>query len=326
MKHPCLRRIAALLAAAWFASAGPGVAAEPAKLRFITDWYPQPEHGGFYHALLKGYYRDAGLDVEIIPGGPNVFSYQRVATGRGEFGMGSSDDVILANDRGIPVVAVGATMQHDPIGIMLHADDPVKDWPDFEGRTIAVTPGAVWFPYMVNKFHLTKVRETPATYSIGAFLKDPRYAQQCFITSEPFFVKQSGAESRVLLLSDSGYDPYRVFFTRRDLLEKHRDWVAAFTEASLRGWRDYLADPAAVHARLKELNPELNAERMAFSHHALVAGRFIDGNPAKGDIQGHFTAPRWEFQYEVLKSVGVVKGKSPVTNDWTGEFCNRYTP
>ena len=90
------------------------MAADRAPVRLITDWYPQPEHGGFYYALIKGYYREAGLDVEILPGGPNAFPIQRIATKAAEFGMGSTDDVLLANDRGIPIVAVAATLQHDP--------------------------------------------------------------------------------------------------------------------------------------------------------------------------------------------------------------------
>ena len=79
------------------------MAADRAPVRLITDWYPQPEHGGFYYALIKGYYREAGLDVEILPGGPNAFPIQRIATKAAEFGMGSTDDVLLANDRGIPI-------------------------------------------------------------------------------------------------------------------------------------------------------------------------------------------------------------------------------
>lgn len=116
------------------------MAADRAPVRLITDWYPQPEHGGFYFALIKGYYREAGLDVEILPGGPNAFPIQRIATKAAEFGMGSTDDVLLANDRGIPIIAVAATLQHDPQAIMVHESSPVKTFADLEGRTVAVTP------------------------------------------------------------------------------------------------------------------------------------------------------------------------------------------
>jgi NitT/TauT family transport system substrate-binding protein len=109
--------------------AGCNKAPEPQKtsetqltpVRFLTDWYPQPEHGGFYNALVRGYYKEAGLDVTIEPGGPNIYPTQRVPVGAGEFGMASSDIILKTNAEGQDLVAVGATMQWDPQAIMLHA-------------------------------------------------------------------------------------------------------------------------------------------------------------------------------------------------------------
>lgn len=297
-------------------------AAEPVKVRLMTDWYPQPEHGGFYQALLKGWYREAGLDVEIVPGGPNAFAIQRVATGAGDFGMGSTDDVLLANDRGIPVVALGATMQHDPQGILVHEGSPVRDFPDLEGRTLALTPGTAWFPYLVKKYGLKKVREVTHPYSVGPFVRDTNFLQQCFITSEPFFAAQAGVKTRVLLIHDSGYDPYRVFFTRAELLKGKPELVKAFTLASLRGWRSYLEDPSAVHAEIRKRNPELTPERMEFSHKALKDGRFVVGDPAKGEAPGRMVAARWNFQYETLKELGVLRGRTPVADAWTDRFIS----
>jgi NitT/TauT family transport system substrate-binding protein len=297
-------------------------AADPVKVRLVTDWYPQPEHGGFYHALVKGYYKQAGLDVEILPGGPNTFAIQRVATRAGDFGMASTDDILSANDRGIPVVAVGATMQHDPQGIMIHDASPIRDFPDLDGRTIAVGPGTSWLPYLVKRYGLKKVQERAHTYSVGAFLKDPTYIQQCFVTSEPFFATLGGAKPRVLLIKDSGYDPYRVFFTRRDMIQKQPEVVRAFVTASIQGWRDYLDDPADAHAEISRRNPELTPEKMEFSVKALKKDRFVTGDPDKGDVHGQFTAERWKFQFDTLKELGVIRGRFDVTNAWTGTFCN----
>ncbi len=91
-------------------------------VKFLTDWYPQPEQGGFYDALVKGYYKDEGLDVTIVPGGPYVVGDQQVAADAVQFGMSSSDKVLEAIGNDEPLIAVGATMQHDPQGIMVHAD------------------------------------------------------------------------------------------------------------------------------------------------------------------------------------------------------------
>src|SRR5260370_25658357 len=108
-----------LLAASLFAlgcrhsSGGPGLT----QVVLRADWYPQPEHGGFYNALVKGYYKDEGLDVAIQPGGPYVGVTQQVASGSAQFGMAGSDAILEAVSDGQPVVAVAATMQRDPQGI-----------------------------------------------------------------------------------------------------------------------------------------------------------------------------------------------------------------
>jgi NitT/TauT family transport system substrate-binding protein len=143
-----------------------------------TDWYPQPEMGGFYQAQLQGLYRAAGLDVKIVPGGPFLVADQQVATGAAQFAMGSSDQILVRVSQGLPLVAVAATMQQDPQALMLHDDSPVRTFADLEGHTVAAKPGSIWFQYLLKRYNLKNVREIPATYSVANFLKDPGYIQQ----------------------------------------------------------------------------------------------------------------------------------------------------
>ena len=184
-----------------------------------TDWYPQPEHGGFYEALLKGYYKQEGLDVTISPGGPMIIGDQQVASGAATFAMESSDQVLVSVSHGLPLVAVAATLQRDPQGVMVHRDSPVKSFADLNGHAVSVRPGSIWFQYLVKKYNLNDVREIPATFSVANFLADPNYIQQAFVTSEPYFAKKGGAEVRMLQVSDTGYVPYRVYVTSQSFCE-----------------------------------------------------------------------------------------------------------
>src|SRR5579863_4007074 len=84
------------------------------KIVFQADWYPQPEHGGFFTALAKGYYKDEGLDVTILPGGPYISVEKQVSAGSAQFGIGSSDKILESNPEGQTLVAVAATRQRDP--------------------------------------------------------------------------------------------------------------------------------------------------------------------------------------------------------------------
>jgi NitT/TauT family transport system substrate-binding protein len=198
-------------------------------------------------------------------------------------------------------------MQHDPQAVMVHKDSPIHDFKDLEGKTIAAQTGATWLKYITRQYNLKNVRQVPATLSIANFLADPNYVQQIFVTSEPFFAGQAGAQVRTFLISSSGYDPYRVQFTSRDFAAQHPDIVAKFVHASIRGWQEYLRNPAPTNALLLKLNPALNPSQEAYSAQALRDGGFITGNDASGAQTGHMTAARWTATYEQLKALGIVQ-------------------
>jgi NitT/TauT family transport system substrate-binding protein len=273
-----------------------------------TDWYPQPEHGGFYDALIRGYYKDEGLDVKILPGGPYVNSGQEVSVGTVQFAMESSDNVLESVGNGVPLVAVAATMQHDPQAVMVHQDSLVHSFQDLDGHAVAIRLGAsTWFEYLVKRYQLKNVREIPATYSVANFLQDPGYIQQIFVTSEPFFVRQAGVPVRTLLIREAGYDPYRVFATSRSFLQQHPDIVAKFVRASLRGWRDYLVHPDDINAAIAKLNPAMSVPQMKFSYEALRDQHFITGDAPNGADVGRFDAARWTSMYQQLLDLKVIQ-------------------
>lgn len=290
------------------------------KATLQADWYPQPEHGGFYNAQVKGYYRDEGLDVTIQPGGPYVSVAQQVASGAAQFGMGSSDQMLEAVADGQPVIAVAATMQHDPQGIMVRKDSPVHSFADLEGHTVAIKPGSTWFEYLVKQYHLKSVREIPAMMNVANFVADPQYIQQAFATSEPFFAHQAGVETRVMLTSDAGYNPYRVMFTTNDFLQQHPDVVGKFVRASVRGWKDYLSDPAAANAAIAKLNPALNPDWMQFTWQQLRDGHFVTGEDPSGAQLGTMDSNRWSAMYKQLVDLKVIDKQFDPATAYTLQF------
>jgi NitT/TauT family transport system substrate-binding protein len=290
-------------------------------VRLQTDWYPQPEHGGFYDAQIRGYYKDEGLDVTILPGGPYINTGQQVSSGTVQFAMGSSDNTLESIVNGVPLVAVAATMQHDPQAIMVHQDSPVHSFQDLDGHAVAIRLGAsTWFEYLVKRYQLRNVREIPATYSVANFLQDPAYIQQIFVTSEPFFARQAGAPVRALLISQAGYDPYRVFVTSKSFLQQHPEIVAKFVRASLRGWRDYLVHPDDINAAIAKLNPAMSVPQMKFSYKALRDQHFITGDAPNGADLGRFDPARWTSMYQQLLELKVIQKPFDPTIAYTMRF------
>jgi len=294
------------------------------KIVFQADWYPQPEHGGFYTALAKGYYKDEGLDVTIQPGGPYITVEKQVFAGAAQFGMGSADKVLEANSQGQTLVGVEATMQRDPQGIMVRKDSPIHSFADLNGHSIAIKVGeSTWFEFIVKRFHLDNVHIVTAMMNVANFVADPQYIQQAFATSEPFCAHQAEIETRVLLVSDAGYSPYRVVYTTHDFVQQHPEIVAKFVRASVKGWKDYLNDPAAAHAMIAKLNPALNPEWMQFTWQQLRDGHFVAGDDPSGAQLGQMDPARWATMYEQLVDLKVIDKPFDPATAYTLQFLQK---
>jgi NitT/TauT family transport system substrate-binding protein len=306
------RWLTALLAAALLAeagchrAAGPAPAGGPEPLRFQVDWYPQAEHGGFYQALAKGFYRDAGLDVTILSGRPGFTAQESVLAGVSDVAMARSDDLIKLVSDGKPLVIIGVFMEHDPQAILVHADGPIHAFADLNGRTIMAAPGATWVDYIRLKYHIS-FATIPVTFGIAQFMADRNFAQQCFLTNEPYYVEQSGAKARVLPLADSGYDPYRVIFTTRAYLRDHGPALRAFLGASLRGWQDFMdGDPQpAMDVILKE-NARMSVPFLRYSTDAMRRYHLVEGWTDRGERAGLMLRQRLADQSQVLARLHLI--------------------
>ena len=302
------------------APAAAGTAKPLTKVVLQTDWFAEPEHGGFYQALVKGYYRDAGLDVEIHQGGPSTRPQQMVASDQADFAIGRSDEIMLYASRGVPVVMVGAYMQRDPQAIMFHEESGIHAFKDLAGRNIMAVPGSAFITILENTFHL-KVAVTPSDFGMNRFLADNNFVQQCFVTNEPFYVRRAGAHVGVLLLSDSGFSPYRVWYTRRALIDEHPDVVRAFTAASIRGWRDYSGgDHAAANALIASLNPKMEPAFMDFSVQAMQHYHLVTGDPAAGEGVGRISGARIARLISQLAGIGMLDHPLRVEDVYDARF------
>ena len=290
------------------------------KVRFQTDWFPQPEHGGYYQALAKGYYAAEGLDVAILPGGPNAQVMSSVAVGRADLGMTNGDDVIVAVARGVPIKMVAAEMQRDAQGILFHAEHPIRSLQDLQGKTVMAGAGSTWIEVVRQKLGV-KFNLIPLVGDLARFVNNPEFVQQCFVTNEPYFVGQRGVSVGALLIANETYEPYRVMFAGQTFLTQHPDVVAKFVRASLRGWVDYLTgDPAPANKLLAAKRSDLTPEFMAYSIKAMNDYQLVLGNAAKGERVGLLTAARLTKQIALLQEIGVLDKPVAVNEVATFEF------
>lgn len=281
--------------------------AELTPIVLQTDWFAQAEHGGFYAAWLHGYYRDAGLAVEIRQGGPNAHTLQRVVLGEAQFSMHRSDDIILQVSKGVPLLIAGVIMQKDPQALMFHPGTGIEDFADLDGRPVMATPGLNYLEVLRRTYHI-EFTVIPHNYGMERFLAEPQLVQQCFVTNEPFFVRQTGTPVETLLIADSGFSPYQVWYTRRDFATRHPDLVRAFNAATIRGWQAYLfGDAEAVHDEILRRNPRTSRALLEYSRAQLIALHLVTGEGDDPARIGRLDPARLARQIEQLHAVGILE-------------------
>lgn len=298
----------------------PGTGPELRQVVFQTDWFPQAEHGGFYQALAKGYYREAGLEVDILSGGPGAAIKIKVAKGDATFGMQRTDDAAMAVANGLPLVIVAATMQHDAEALLIHADSPVRDFADLDGRTVMAPVSMVWIPFIQKKYGV-KFDLIPTTYGLGAFLGNKDFIQSCFLTSEPFYAAQKGVAVRTLPLTDAGYDIYQGIVCRRELTRSEPEVVRAFVAASIRGWEDYLeGDPSPADQLILARNGNMTQAQLDYSRRALIEHALITGHAERGESIGHIDLARVQADIDLLREFNVLEKPLHAEDVATTEF------
>lgn len=296
----------------------------PFPLIVQLDWVAEPEHGGFYQAHAKGFFREAGLDVTLIPGGPGAHVMASVATGKAHIGQADSTNTLLQQAEGIPVVQFAAVFQDDPSGILVHADSPVRTFEDLQGRTIIARPEWAFLKFLERKYRL-KFTVVPQSFSVSAFLADKEALQQGYFIAEPHHIIQAGGKPpRFLSTWDAGFRAYAVLVTNRRFAREHPGELRAFVRAYIRGWRDYLeGDPTPAHAAMKRANPNNTDTFMAFSRKQIIDEKLVTGRDGGGGAQriGRLDPARFATQIRQMEELGLLaKGKLTPRQVMTIEF------
>jgi NitT/TauT family transport system substrate-binding protein len=314
-----MRRLFLVLAA--LLAAGP---AHAERIVFAMDWKAQPEQGGFFQALAAGLYKARGLDVEIRSGGPGIDNQQLMAAGAVDMALGSNVffafNLVKAR---APVVAVMASLQKDPQVLMAHPDDPAQTLADLKGRPILLSDSSIntMFVWLKSTYGFSDKQIRKYTGNPAPFMVDPRGIQQGYVSSEPFQIRRvAGWTPKTWLLADYGYQGYAALvLVRRDWIEKKRNVVQAFVDATIEGWKQYLAaEQTPGDALIRERNPEISNELIAFAKQKMREHDLV----GSGATVGSMTEARWKAMFDVAADQGVYARDL----DWKRAFTLEFLP
>lgn len=260
---------AATTAAASATTAAAGTAAAASgtltKLKLQLKWLDQAQFAGYYVAVDKGYYKDLGLDVELLPGGPDVVPSQKVLTGAADLGLDWVGSLLANRDKGQPLVDIGQFYQSSGMLLISKKSANIKTPADLKGKKVGVWTGGNEFEFraLMDKYKLDNSIDNNKDmtvikqgFDMDAFLNGQLDAASAMTYNEYNVVLEAGVKPEDLNVLDYNTDGVGMLedmvFATEDTIKNKKDALVKFLAASQKGWQDAIKDPnAAVDSVMK---------------------------------------------------------------------------
>lgn len=288
------------------ATASPAVDATEQGVVIQLNWHPEAEHGGYYAALVHGYYAEEGLNVTVEPGGPEIVAISQVLVGRATFCVDNADKLVMSSDGAADTVAVFAPIQDSPRCIMVHEESGMTKLEDLQYAkklTLAWNSSQPFAQIVMKKIDLSHIQFTKYSGSIQLFLLKKDSAQQAYSISEPYLAREEGAKPVALMLSEIGYNPYAsLLLVARKTLENQPELVRKMVRASQRGWQKYLASPEETNRHIAKLNPQMPVGILDFG--AAELKKLCRPGDIPEDQIGRMDAERWKSLVDQFWDIG----------------------
>jgi NitT/TauT family transport system substrate-binding protein len=299
------------------------------KVSFGTNWVAEAEHGGFFQAVADGTYKAYGLDVTIVPGGPNDNNRLLLLAGKIDFFMAAntlmSFDAVANN---VPVVTIAAMFQKDPQVLLTHPESKVTKLEELKPLTLFVSKEGIssYFQWLKSEYGFSEEKVRPYTFNPQPFIANKQSAMQGYVTSEPYAVEKSAAfKPGIILLADYGFNTYSTLIeTRAEIIDKKADMVQRFVDASIVGWYHYLyGNNAPANEMIKKLNPEMTDELLAFSIAKMKEYGIVDSGDSLHDGIGAMTDTRMASFFDKMVRAHVVRSDVDYRKAYTLRFINK---
>ena len=295
-------QIRALLLLAFLAAA-PAFAIEPVTLQL--KWRNAFQFAGYYTALWKGYYRDAGFDVTIREAEPGQSVVDEVVAGRAQFGVGTSS-LLLAWHGGKPVVVLGVVFQHSPYVIVARQDAGIGSIHDIVDKRLMMEPMSdEILAYLQREgIPMDRVTRLEHTFKIEDLVEGRTDAIVAYVTNQPFHLRRAGVPYLAFSPRSAGVDCYGDnLFTSKQLLERQPERAQAFRDASMRGWEYAMAHPDEIVAMILErINTQgLSAEYLRFE--AAQMRELLQPNLVQ---LGYMHPGRWRHIADMYAEIGML--------------------
>ena len=291
-------------------SIGAPAAAAPEQDRVTLQlkWRHQFQFAGYYAALYKGYYWDAGLDVEIREANEGEDPIQQVLAGRADFGVGTSELLLLRN-AGKPVVVLAVIFQHSPLALVARRDSGIRSLHDLAGKRVMIEPNsAELFAYLQREgIASDSLQLVTHNFNVQDLVAGKLDAMSVYSTDEPFELGEADVAYELFEPRSAGIDFYGDnLFTTEAQIRKHPDRVRAFREATLKGWAYAMRHPEEIiNLILTQYGDRHSAEHLRYE--AKVMERLLQPTLVE---PGYMHVGRWQHIADTYAELGLIPAGS----------------
>ena len=283
----------------------------------------QAQFAGFYTAAQKGFYKDAGLDVSINPGGVDFPSIQMVAGGKEEFGLAEGDQIVLAREQGVPIVPLALIYRKNPSIFFSLKESGITTVNDFIGKNIGTKPDMMsLFEGMLKNAGVSpnQMKEIPVEYDISPLLSGKIDVFPGYTINETIVAEENGHDVNIIWPSDYGINVYSMaLFTTEKMIEEKPDVVKRFTEATLKGW-EYAynnVDEAVAFTLLYD-------ENLIYDHEKKMMQASLELIKPDDKPIGYMDEAGWKETEDVLVKSGVVNNP-PDVSQMFGKYLKLFS-
>lgn len=252
------------------------------------SWLHSSQFAGSYIALNRGWWTEAGLEVSLLPGGPNAPVEPPVVSGTALVGISAADYTAAAVAEGAPFKILGVAMQKNPFVIASLPANPVNEPADLVGKRIGMalanTP-VLQALCSLNGVDINGIDIVPTQYSAQPLLAGEVDCLLCWETDLPVAMTMQGVDNLTMLMADHGYSVHsQTYIATEDTLANRRAELVALMSGEVRGWEAYRADTDAAAALTLEMYPDagLDLETQKLQAARQVPLMFSDLTDANG--------------------------------------------
>ncbi|MFS0725496.1 ABC transporter substrate-binding protein [Paenibacillus sp. 1P07SE] len=291
------------------------------KVVLRLKWVHQAQFAGFYAAVEQGYYEEAGLEVEIRPGGSDFPSVQMVASGSEHFGVTGADQILLGREKGVPVTALATIYRETPFVLFALKESGITSMEDLVGERIGVKLGGneeLTYRAMVNNAGIdgSGIDEMPVKFDLSPLLTGQVKAWPGYVINEVLAAEAQGHEVNIIKPQDYDINFYAdTLFAKDDLIEKDPELVRSFVQASMKGWEYAIDNPEEAAEMGLKYGENLKLDHEINMMNASIPLLQPDFRPL-----GKMEESAWETLQASLMELEFLKKEQDLSEVFTNEF------